>query len=692
MALEQVRLDDVTWAEMVTSIRRRIPAASQGRWTLHAPVDPGVTLLELFAWLLEQRVYWMDQIPPSQARAILSLLGQPPLEPGVAGTVVAFERRSFKDQRQVDAGTMIRLPRRLPQVVFTTNSSLFLLPVVRTTVVAGGKDVTDDIAQGRGVSLLPADGGPGEATITLWLGPAPDEPDPPEDEESEGVGRGPGDADGEWIGILLELDTPAAIPAQWLPSAVSGVRPAADLSFWYDTEDGTERFAAEDVDDGTAGLRRSGVLRLRLPTAWRSAQDGDKHTIRIRAERTTFTAPPRLVALTPNAVIARHLRPGGLRQRVEWLPLPGNKIVLPDSDRLPLAEGMSLRIVERRAGSQAWSPAHDLAFRGPGDRVFVLDREAGALRFGDGITGRIPLPDPGAPPSADDLDGHNIEAAYLCGGGSEGNLGSGLRWIEEPAPGAPAPDVALLTAVNVVAAAGGSDPEGLDAARRRVGASLRQVERAITRADYEALARTTPGVAIRRAHAQVGLDPDHPCVAVPGATTVFIVPDAPRDDDPAATGDIEVVAPIPDRGALDAVARRLDAARLLTSQVYVRPPLYREVQLDLVVLADVRDPRRLARRVVARLRRFLDPLVGGEEGLGWPFGEPLRPSAIQRQAQAALAGDGQVQSVAITLDGAAQRACEDVQIDERPGPRHLVALREVKVQVQAAPARREGLR
>ena len=41
MALDPIKLDDLTWNEMVVAIRRRIPAASGGQWTLHAPVDPG---------------------------------------------------------------------------------------------------------------------------------------------------------------------------------------------------------------------------------------------------------------------------------------------------------------------------------------------------------------------------------------------------------------------------------------------------------------------------------------------------------------------------------------------------------------------------------------------------------------------------------------------------------------------------
>ena len=89
MTLPAPKLDDLTWADMMAAIRRRIPAESDGTWTLHAPVDPGVTLLELFAYLLEQRLYWLDQVPDALVIAILRLLGlEPPRPARPAATVL----------------------------------------------------------------------------------------------------------------------------------------------------------------------------------------------------------------------------------------------------------------------------------------------------------------------------------------------------------------------------------------------------------------------------------------------------------------------------------------------------------------------------------------------------------------------------------------------------------------------------
>ncbi|URM88812.1 hypothetical protein LUW75_00900 [Streptomyces sp. MRC013] len=81
MTLPVPKLDDLTWADMTAAVRRRVPAESDGLWTLHAPVDPGVTLLELFAYLLEQRLYWLDQVPDALVTAVLRLLGLDPRAP-----------------------------------------------------------------------------------------------------------------------------------------------------------------------------------------------------------------------------------------------------------------------------------------------------------------------------------------------------------------------------------------------------------------------------------------------------------------------------------------------------------------------------------------------------------------------------------------------------------------------------------
>jgi hypothetical protein len=200
---------------------------------------------------------------------------------------------------------------------------------------------------------------------------------------------------------------------------------------------------------------------------------------------------------------------------------------------------------------------------------------------------------------------------------------------------------------------------------------------------------TTPGVALRRAHAAVGYHALHPCTPVPGMVTVFVVPDAPREEPSDFYEDAFVATPRPDPGALAAARARLDAARLVTHEVCVRAPIYRPASLRVEVHADPADTGALRRRVADGLQRFLDPLLGGADGGGWPFGEPLRPSALLREAQRTLGADGNVAEVAIGLDGASPlESCHDVEIGSHalPGPV------DITVRVTARPGAPGGLR
>ncbi|GLF93377.1 putative baseplate assembly protein [Streptomyces yaizuensis] len=646
MTLPPPKLDDLTWADMMAAVRRRIPAESDGRWTLHAPVDPGITLLELFAYLLEQRLYWLDQVPDALVVAILRLLGVDPPRPArPAATVLRLAARwPDTETPVVPAGTALsRDP--LGRTTFTLDDGVSVLPLEaggEVTVVTD-RDRSADLRSGRAVPLLAADGAPATARFTLPLAgelPAP----------------GP-------LSLLVEVAAPAACPAAWLPGAVVGVPPPAELTWsWF--RPGTDRAGPfTRVEDGTAGLRRSGVVRLHPPAGWTTADRG----LLLATGAATFAAPPRLLRLAVNVSAARHREErtvtgeelaGQLRG---WLRLPGQRLELPGAAGRLLSAELEL-------SGERWRPVPDFTFGAPGERIFTLDRTAGALVFGDGLTGHIPGPE------------GTVRVRYTVGGGRDGNGGLTENWL-------PAEDAltryGAVTGTNLVQAQGGTDPETVAAARARAAGVLGEVTRAVTADDYVTLARTTPGVAVARAHASVGEHPGFPCSPVPGAVTVRIVPLVPRDDAPDT-----VAEPRPDPGALRAVAERLAAARLLTSEVFVRPPDYRAVALR-VDLTDVpADRARVASVAAAALRRFLDPLTGGDTGDGWPFGQPLRPSSLLRAAQRALGDLAEVAGVRIGLDGAVPgEDCRDVRI----GAAELPALRSVRIRAVAAPGGGEGL-
>lgn len=774
MSIPAVTLDDLTWTDLTAAARRRIPAASKGRWTLHAPVDPGVTLLELHAWLLEQRLYWMDQVPDALTRGALALLGERARDAQCAATVFQF---TASKADSVPAGTQMTLADSDPPLIFTTDQELKLLPFAREVrngvegpplfgLRVAGKDRLTDLMAGRDICLFERGGDEVEIRLRLTQPPS-------------GSGE-----------IALLFLIAGSVPSEWSADSVSAPPPAS-LSFSYASNQGGVRRSFAKVNDGTGGLRRSGIVRLALPKDWQSSGKNFDYPLWITADTAGFTAPPRLSGLWPNAVIAQHRRRLQTSRDVDWLPLPNSSITLDAEQVPPLVDRARLRIRERDDRWRIWRPTADLAFHGREDRVFLIDRDAGTLTFGNGETGRIPVPgriyelgwrltlrdladplalaiawrsraDPisdllferlssqqapviaavsskPAPsrallhtllavlngvldepafydakrfaevplrPATQALIGalHTeqaqrrfnrmlLEDAYPAalargavrvnldlGGGMAGNVGALREWqpLEKP----PVPG---LEAVNVVNATGGAEREPLADARQRAASDLRGIERAVMAEDYVALACTTPGVAIRRAHVAAGVTAEFPCATVLGAISVFIVPDAPREDDACAT----VVAPKPDDGALATVRARLDAARLLGTELYVRAPIYRDIAVAVDVEADTDASDAMRADVAAWLGRFLDPLVGGDQQTGWPFGGPLTPSVLLRGAQDVIGDRGEVLRVGIRrLDSDAEdESCNDVDI----GPHALPALRQVTTRVTASRATIGGL-
>ncbi len=776
MSIPSVTLDDLTWADLTAAARRRIPAASKGRWTLHAPVDPGVTLLELHAWLLEQRLYWMDQVPDALTRGALALLGESARDAQCAATVLQV---TAPQAARVPANTEMTLADSDPPFIFTTDADLMVLPFARDIRngvegppliglrLGGGTDRITELMTGREVCLFEHPGADVEITLRLTQAILPANP--------------------AEITLLFLLGSDTVVP-QWSADAADAPPPAS-LSWWYASAPSGPRKRFARVSDGTGGLRRSGIVRFALPSDWYAVAPGAdgirSYSLWIRAETAAFTAPPRLSGLAPNAVIAHHRRRLQVRRDVDWLPLPNNSIALGTEEVPPLNDRASLRIRELDDRWHKWHPTADLAFHGREDRVFLIDRCAGTLSFGNGENGRIPVPGFGftprdiADPLALALAWHNaaglvsgflrarltsqqdaiiaavsststpslsllrtlcaglngvlddpafydaqrfaavtlrdttraligttysiqtrrrfnrmlLEDAYPAaiargavyldlqlGGGTAGNVGALRTW--EPTDQAIAPG---LQAINVIDATGGAEPELLGDARQRAASDLRRIERAVIAEDYVALACTTPGVAIRRAHVAIGVSFEFPCAVVPGAATVFIVPDAPRAGDSCAI----VVAPQPDAGALAAVTARLDAARLLGTELYVRAPIYRNVAVAVDVESDTDASDAIRADVAAWLGRFLDPLVGGERQTGWPFGGPLTPSVLLRRAQDVIGDRGEVVRVGIRRLGtdAEDESCNDVDI----GPNALPALRQVTTRLTASRASIGGL-
>ena len=504
----------------------------------------------------------------------------------------------------------------------------------------------------------------------------------------------PGRAIADTCGLAPAIVPPTAEPdallgdisTQWAMRDLE-VAPPAALSFSYSTGAGTwKALPADALVDGTGGLRRSGLWRIRIPADWApagAAVDGlVPYSLRVECEQADYSSPPVLMRLVPNVAVARQVQSvepdaAFIEPQLDgWLKLPWQQLALDRNLPEPIEDSVQLELRELNGEWHRWRVTDDLYRHGPEDRVFVVDRSHKLLRFGNGLTGRIPvLAAPTVPPASPIP---RARLCYLAGGDVTGNVAQ-QQWLSTLTPLAP---------VNTVPAIGGEAAENFAEANARVARDLRRVERAVTAPDYELLATSTPGVAIARAFAGVGLNPDFPCQPLGGVTTVFVVPEVPRSTDPASP-DIGVATPRVDPGALRAIGERLETRRLLTHEVYVRPARYRAVFATVEMQGVVLDEAALTAQIRALLTRHLDALVGGDDGGGWPFGNPLRPTALMHQVQTLLPGGVVVIRVAIALDEPVNAEdCRDLSIR----PYELVYLAELTTRLQRTPLAQGGLR
>src|ERR671937_2111408 len=108
MPLTVPQLDDRTYQQLLDEALRRVPVHTP-EWTSFNEADPGVTLIELFAFLTENLLYRANLIPERNRRKFLSLLGVP-LQPATAasGLVTLTNARGPLQPLTLDADLELR--------------------------------------------------------------------------------------------------------------------------------------------------------------------------------------------------------------------------------------------------------------------------------------------------------------------------------------------------------------------------------------------------------------------------------------------------------------------------------------------------------------------------------------------------------------------------------------------------------
>jgi hypothetical protein len=676
MPLTSPPLDNRRFADLRDEALARIPVHTP-EWSNFNASDPGVTLVEVFAFLTESLLYRANQIPERNRLAFLRLLGVQLQPAASASGIVAFENRT---PATFTLNADIEL--RAGDLPFRTTRGLDVLPlegrVYYKRAMAEDQQVVDtykelyasyqrDSASLLDVKLYEA--------VTLQ----------PRDER--GVDVGADSIDGAlWVALLAAKNSdPAAARREIAGKTLSlgivpalgatdvrllpGGQPISEASqLIYELPLVPGGLLPEPPADRRAGYRRldarptadvltmPGVVDLTLPA--------DPALLEIWTNLDPLEAgvnefPPTLDDADFNARLVTWLRvrpalsdgvSRALDLRLLWAginatmvsqrasvldePLPAGTgapdqtVTLARAPVLPGSVTLTLR-VDENADEEIWMPVDDFAAAGPEvpapDRrsppgratdappkpseVYVLDAEAGVLRFGDGMRGK-------RPPRAAAL-----RAAYDFGVGAAGNVGAGAIKSGAALPGG-------LTVNNPVRTWGGADAERTIDGERQISRFLQHRDRLVTAADFHTIAWRTPSVALGRVEVlpafHPDLSPNEPGDA-PGVVTLMLIP---RYDP------LHPDAPEPDRLLLDAVCAYLDPRRLVTTELVLRKPSYKSiwvsVGLDIVAGASAATVREDVKRALLAKLSPLPAQPGPEATGGWP----LRKAVLDRELMA----------------------------------------------------------
>ncbi|MFA9516350.1 putative baseplate assembly protein [Halopenitus sp. H-Gu1] len=648
MSLDVPDLDERRFEEIMEDARKRLPVHSEA-WTDHNAHDPGITILELLAWLAESYGYELDQVTDTHREKYLKLLDAAPREPIRATGQLTIADVAEHDGETLPAGTPIAAETTGGDIEpFETSDAVTMTAASVAAVVSehphGRTDHTrENAGAGRQYHAFGREAGPGCA---LYLG---------------------FDAD-PFVGDRLDLDVDYYDDD--LPDEAthydkeSPFDPSIEVAWQYcTTPDRWYRDTAwSDIDvqvDGTNHLYRGGRVRLARPEDWPDdpepvtilERDQPLYWIRGLAcaradDDERYEVPPQLDAVRPNVVPVCHRESVG---EVTLIPPDGDvTTAAPEGKRTTGTPNQRFAFEQAPAfaasvhvGGEPWTEVDDFDASGPSDRHYVHDPAAGEVCFGDGRRGAIPEP-------GQEVVAHSV--AY--GGGTDGNVGRDVTW-QVTADRFRTLDVSPLSRI-----AGGRDAESVDDALARTIEERREPARAVTVDDYRTIATRTPGLRFGRAGAIVDEEG--------GSVRVVVLPYAPPT----------IERPIPTRGFLDAVETHLRRHTLLTERVEVIPPQY--VPVD--VTAEVTLTRGVGtaeerRRAEEDLTAFLHPLHGFE-GDGWPFDRPIYESEIYEILEARTGIDG-VRDVRVVAGGdtdieenaALLPYPDDISVVVRSGPR-----------------------
>lgn len=681
MPLTIPNLDDRRYQELLDEALARVPVYTP-EWTNFNKSDPGVTLIEVFAFMTESLLYRANQIPERNRKKFLKLLNVP-LQPATSAQGLATITNDKGLLQTVTLNDGVEL--RAGKVPFRTTRPLDVLPIEGRIYFKQKIDSPSDqmtayyqqlYASFRGTpqdppptlyeaQSFPLPGGdPVQLSQTvdgfLWLALFVRESDKPPaswmDAAREAIA-----GKTLTVGVVPFLENNTAIlPSGRAVSAPSPVTLEFDIpnlpasGGLVDSQNRVPQYRPLSSSPSTDVFTQPGVVDVTMP---------DKNSLRLwnnidPLESGVGALPPSLedtslndrlitwLRIRPSAVtpaqfkwIGINCTPVSQRERMSAEVLPAGTgepdQVMKLSHAPVLAKSVIITVTTKQGVTTTWTEVDDMFLAGPevpvpdlrlppGSPVPPFDPAKARVFVLDPEAGQITFGDGahGARPPEES----RLRATYDFSQGAAGNVG--------PDSMTQGPEGFKVT--NPVRTWGGADAETAAEGEKQISRYLQHRDRLVTAYDFETVTLRTPGVEIGRVEVLPNYHPELSSRRggdAAGAVTLMLVPTF----DPVTPD-----APSPSNDFLDTVCSYLDTRRLVTTEVFLRGPEYVGIwiSIGIQVLPGI-NPAPVREAVKAAVLQFLAPIVGGPQPLpddpavllnaplspsiykGWPLGKPV---------------------------------------------------------------------
>jgi len=564
MSIDIPKLDDIDYQELRETAEARLPKDAP-QWSDHNLSDPGITFVELFAWLSDIELYHLNRITPEHLKKFLALLGDTyPTANASKGIIVS--PKSINASIRINRGSIIELDTKNKKKFFRTTSTLYGNPaqIESIDVLGSSEEETIRNVDNKNIEPFYAFGFlPKKSNyFRLKLKQMPS----------------------KRLKLYIELeesDLPSYNEA-WQKDSLWLKQHDSIILEWY-IKINNQIYSISPQEDCTLNLRYSGVISFILSEA---ITEVSTVSIECRLKQGEYMVAPFIKNIYLNTIEVEQSK-----KIIETKVSTGES-----SQQLILTtpyildnnvQEISIQTENHQQETKAWRRVNSLYNSIEEDRDFIYDNTTQTITFGDGEHGKVvPYKE-------------HISIHYYLTDGEQGIVPHRIDdW-----------NIQGLSFYNPQSVEGGKNIPNYKERFSSIVESWKKPSQAVTLKDYEILAKMTTGLRVARAKALANKENN--------LITIMVVPYSRTNH------------AMPDDFFCQRICRFLDAKRLITTRIDVIKPSYTKVGISLEIQAHINfDEESIRLSIITALDEYLHPLKGGDNKEGWEFGRGIYYSDI----------------------------------------------------------------